>query len=295
MTAIQFNLINKNLFLTQHQRKSKISFLNANTTFEVESMAFFYTYNREMIIENLFDEYLKNPNIPMIYLSSYDHVLMEKMRNKTNQENLGLNLAYSNRSINNEEFIFNDKFDEKTQKMVVNNCEKNQLTIFSNTLPLDKCTDEMVEKYKNLFFSYLEGLKKLINRITKTIFIVHIEHGIFNKEELGKIHQTIKSIKESKHICIFAYKSYDDVRDDNMPLFGDDNLYNHYFISTMGYGNNDLINTKDSKIYQSLPIQLKDFFADIDLKEYLNNQNFFHKKHKISVINDSFRKSIKII
>lgn len=295
MSSILFTFHNQNLFLTQYTKKSIIPFFNGSASFDVKSLGCFYSYGIEIIRDNIITAYIKNPSLPIIYLGTYEHMFIEKIKQKIPQKYCAINLSYLN---DKEEIIFSDKINENIQQKIIDNCEEKQISIISSSVSIQNYTDDIIDKYKELFFNYLLRLENIANTISKTVLMVNVEHQLFNNEELIRIHKAIKNIKDLGHICIFMYHSYSEIRDENIHIFGEDNLYENYFISTMGYGNQTLINTKDKKIYGCLPIQLKNFFNDTNLASYLKNDNFYHKKHKISIISEaslSFRNGINII
>jgi len=113
-----------------------------------------------------------------------------------------------------------------------------------------------------------------------------MEIDLFSNEEMIHIHQQIKKIKELGHIVIFMFRSYHDISDYSFSLFGEDNLYEQYVVSTMGHSNYTLAKLHTKNIYHQLPKILKDFLIDKKLNSYLHYNNFNVPKYNLTVLYD---------
>lgn len=287
MNHVEFLIEDQKLLLKHHQ-KNWLPLLNKSALSEINSVGYFYAYNGEMVKQQILFEALKKQSLPVILISSWEHYLPEKIQHKYPDKNLySINICKERNDFFGPhiDLIFKAMPDDFKEKLIKQN-ENNDVSMIVTSVDFARCEDSIQDMYKMLFFDYLSNIALILKEVKKTIVMFHLEVGVFSPEKIQAIHQTIKEIKNLRHIVVFTFHSYDDIADEDFPLFGEDGLYEHCLISTMGYGNSDLAEIGKKNLYNQLPEKLKKFLNDKELPSYLKYRNFYSRQHQISVINN---------
>jgi hypothetical protein len=281
MNNLTFEIEDNNLFLIQN-KTSFLSLFDQQSKTPMSSLGFFHCYHEELIKYGIIDAYLANPTMPVVWLSTYDHAFIAQIVEYKKPTNcLAIDLCQEMTTGLN----FEKNIDNETRQKIVDNCNNNGLSIITTSADIGRYNDQTMNQYELLFLNYLQEIESLSKQIPKTIFVVKFEEGVLSHSQLTTLHESIRNIKNNGHIVIFNFHCYGDISGMELNLFSED-LYENYLVSTMGASNNVLSDFPNKNLYKYLPEQLKTFLTDPTFKNYNKHSNYYHKQHRVSVIND---------